>query len=196
MSNFGDGISWENHIQQVIDDSKRGIAIFHSDNKTVINEAVTYIKTDTDPLNRKAVDCGCHMGRWIDVITRLGLEYTGVDQSSQAIAFAKQNRPNAKFHNSFLWEMPFENEFDFAMCNAVLQHNTISEQEKIVPKIFNALKRGGVFFFAESTLRVNTATQRTQDGWINLGKSCGFEFVKFLHKNELGLEDMYIFRKP
>jgi len=197
MNKFGDGISWDAHVQQIVDDNeKRGIPIYHGDNKPLLIEALQYIKTDTEVSKRKALDAGCHMGRWVDIIEKLGFEYTGADQSTPALEFARKNRPNAKFHQSMLWELPFENEFDFALCNAVLQHNQLSEQEKIVPRIFAALKSGGVFFFAESTLRQNTATQRTQDGWIALAESAGFKFVKSFHKNELGIEDQYIFIKP
>ena len=196
MNKFGDGISWDEHVQQVIDDNKRGIPIYHGDNKPLIAEAIQYIKTDTDVSKRKALDAGCHMGRWVDIINKLGFEYTGADQSPTALDFARKNRPHANFHHSMLWELPFKNEFDFALCNAVLQHNKIEEQERIVPRIFDALKSGGVFFFAESTTKFNTATQRTHDDWISLGERCGFKFIKSFHKNELGYEDQYIFIKP
>lgn len=197
MNVFGDGISWDYHVQQIIDEhNQKGTPIYYVDSKPLLEQSVEHIKTDTEVSKRKALDAGCHMGRWVDVIQKLGFEYTGADQSTPALEFARKNRPNVRFHQSMLWELPFENEFDFAICNAVLQHNKLEEQDKIVPRVFAALKSGGVFFFAESTLRENTATQRTHEGWVALAESAGFKFVKSFHVNELGLEDQYIFIKP
>jgi SAM-dependent methyltransferase len=189
MAKFGDGISWDEHVDQVLAAGKQGTVIYYSGDNEFISEAIKFINTPTPLLSRKALDCGCHVGRWTDVITNVGLEYNGVDQSEKALSVARQNRPNSKFHHSFLWDMKFKEEFDFAFCVAVLQH-------KIVRKIFDALKSGGVFAFTESTLHQGTITQRTHQGWKDMAQVCGFRVVKTLHKNELGLEDYYICVKP
>jgi len=91
--------------------------------------------------------------------------------------------------------MPFDNEFDIVHTNAVLQHNKLEEQEKILPKVNQALKHGGIFVIAESTVSKQTSTQRTYQGWITFIEKHGFSFMESWHKNELDLEDNYLFVK-
>ena len=193
---FGDNISWDYHVQQVLEDEKNGRAFYHSVGNLELAEAVSNINTDTPVADRKMIDCGCHVGRWIDAIAHTGMDYTGIDQSNVALGVASSRRPSVKFINSFLWDINLDSQYDFAMCIAVLQHNTQSEQERIIPRIYKALKPGGVFFFTESTLHKDTETQRTHEHWIQMAERYGFKFIKSLHKNELGLEDFYIVQKP
>lgn len=193
---FGDGISWENHVDENIAEGEKGTVIFYDGKKTdVFDDAKNYINTNTKPSKRKALDCGCHMGRFIDIVREYGFEYTGVDQCQKALDYAKQHKPDGNWVYSFLWDMKFDEEFDFAFTNAVLQHNKLEEQEKIVPKIYKSLKPGGVFLMTESTELQNTMTQRTHDDWIRMVESCGFKFIKSSHKNPYGIEDKYIFIK-
>ena len=193
MGKFGDGISWDDHVDQVF--SGKSNVYYDKGNVSLLAEAVSLISTDTKKDDRKALDCGCHVGRWIDPIMNLGFKYTGVDQSDKALDVARNNKPYGTWVHSFLWDMKFNEEFDFACVVAVLQHNLLAEQERIVPSIFRAIKPGGTFFLTESTMPHTTITQRTHDGWVNLAESCGFKFIKSYHKNEFGLEDHYIFIK-
>jgi len=197
MNIFGDGISWDDHVDQVVAEGKSGKHIvYYEDDNTFLSEVKQYITTDTEVSKRRALDAGCHVGRWTDVVTKMGFEYNGVDQSAKALEEAKKNRPNANFYNCMLWDMNFKEEFDLVFFVAVLQHNKIEEQDRILPKAVAALKSGGVLFFTESTINYQTVTQRTHDGWISAAEKCGVKFVKSFHKNELGHEDMYIFVKP
>lgn len=194
---FGDGISWDNHVDENIESGKKGAKIFYGEDTgaSTFGDVKDLIKTDTPVDQRRALDCGCHMGRFIDAVEAYGFKYTGVDQSRKALDYAKEQRPNGDWVQSFLWEMSFKEEFDFAFTNAVLQHNLLSEQERIVPKIYDALKKGGIFLMTESTESVNTATQRTHEDWINMVEKFGFKLIKTLHKNPIGFDDKYIFIK-
>ena len=191
---FGDGIDWGHHVDEII---AQGRPIHHTgDGTAVFQDSRDYIETDTPREEWKALDCGSHMGRWIDVIRDYGFDYTGVDQSDYALKKAKELRPDGNFIHTFLWDMNFEEEFDFACTVAVLQHNRREEQEKIIPQIYKALKPGGVFFMTEGTIRGGRGSnQRTQAEWKELAEKNGFKFIKFFQKNPIGLEDHYIFVK-
>ena len=141
------------------------------------------------------LDCGCHIGRWINVFRENGYDYTGVDQSIRAIKTAMKYQPDGNFVNSLLWKMKFDEEFDIAFTNAVLQHNTLEEQNKILPKIYQSLKPDGILYITESTLHEGTNTQRTYQGWIDFIESHGFKFVESFLKNDIGINDNYIFKK-
>lgn len=195
---FGDNISWDNHVYEIIERNKtKGEVIFYKYDEfsEIPKHILNYIP---DCKDKKLLDCGCHMGRWSEFFTGMGFDYTGIDQSNHAIETAKEyqsSKSNIKFINSFLWDMNFNQEFDIAITIAALQHNKLEEQEKIVPKIYNALKSDGLYFMTESTEPDETKTQRTYDGWIKFIESFGFKFLESWHKNEYGMDDHYIFRK-
>lgn len=193
---FGDGISWEKHVDENIAEHGSDGKMFYGDmSEHAFADTKSFIKTDTAQKEWKALDCGCHMGRFIDTVRSYGFDYTGVDQCQKALDYAKENRPDGNWVYSFLWDMKFNEEFDFAFTNAVLQHNLLEEQERIIPRIYASLKPGGVFMMTESTEPIHTRTQRTYVGWINMVEKYGFKFVKSFHKNPKGYDDKYIFIK-
>lgn len=190
---FGDNISWTKHVDEVM--TKDHVVYYDSDGTGTFEDAKDYIETDTPKEEWRALDCGCHVGRWTDVIENYGFKYTGVDQCEAALEQCRKARPKSEYVHSPLWDMQFKEEFDFVLTVAVLQHNLHAEQEKIVPKMYDALKPGGVMFITESTNRENHATGRTQQGWVDLCHKNGFKLVKKMKPNSLGLEDHYIFVK-
>jgi 2-polyprenyl-3-methyl-5-hydroxy-6-metoxy-1,4-benzoquinol methylase len=190
---FGDNISWGNHVTEVMNADH--VVYYDSDGSSMFDDTKEYIATDTEPSKWRALDCGCHVGRWTDVLKNYGFAYTGVDQCDEALQVCKQNRPGVEYIHTPLWDMGIKEEFDLVFTVAVLQHNLHAEQERIVPRMYDALKPGGVMFITESTNKENHATGRTQQGWVDLCKRHGFRLVKFWHKNSIGLEDHYLFIK-
>ncbi len=188
INKFGDGIDWENHVHEILNSNQ---TVFYDKNhcEEKINKIKKYKQSG------KVLDCGCHIGRWIEVFRDNNYDYIGVDQSIEAIETAKRYKPNGKFVHSLLWDMSFDNEFDIVHTNAVLQHNILSEQEKILPKINRSLKINGILVITESTELKQTMTQRTYQGWITFVEKYGFKFMESWHKNPLGLEDNYLFIK-
>lgn len=141
------------------------------------------------------IDCGCNIGRWAEFLADAGYKYTGVDQSNYAIENALQYHPNYKFICKFLWDLDYEEKFDIAIFNVVLQHNSMEEKIRIIPKIYNALKKDGILIINESTTIHETETQMTYNQWIYFIESFGFRFKESWNKNELGINDHYIFMK-
>lgn len=187
---FGDRIDWDYHVNEILTSlNEDPNTIFYTKENEKIDKLKKY-KT-----SGRVLDCGCHIGRWIEVFRLNGYDYTGVDQSKIALETALKYKPDGKFVHSLLWNMNFNNEFDIVHTNAVLQHNKLSEQEKILSKIYNALKSDGILIITESTVLRETETQRTYNGWIKCIERCEFKFLESWHKNELGLEDNYIFVK-
>lgn len=186
---FGDGISWENHVRELLEKEEDRLYYKFDKNNDIIMHIKKYMPKG------KLVDCGCHIGRWIRFFEGAGFDYTGVDQSSEAIKVALQYNPKGKFVNKFLWDMNFKEEFDIAVCIAVLQHNTLEEKHMILPKICESLKSNGIFFMTESTVPKETNTQLTYDRWIGLIERNGFKFLESWHPNDCNFHDFYIFRK-
>jgi len=193
---FGDGISWEAHVGQVVDGktTKEVLHPYDANMQWVVKQIRDVLpKEYQEGRQPKFIDCGCHVGRWSDVFTQAGFDYTGVDQSELALEYARKNFPHLKWVYSFLWDMPFENEFDVAATIAVLQHNKLEEQERVVAAIRKALRVGGVFMMMESTTDADTTSQRTHEHWVEMVQRHGFKLVTTWHKNELGHNDAYLF---
>lgn len=182
---FGDGIDWDKHVNEVLAGEGPISYQYHP--------LIDVLKKWK--LKGRVLDCGCHIGKFVAAFRNAGYRYVGVDQSEYAIAEAKRRYPDVTFNVQFLWDMNFSKEFDIAFCHAVLQHNTLEEKKRIFPKIYDALKDKGLLLIVESTVEDQTDTQLTYDGWIVLTEEYGFKFVESWHKNEIGMDDMYLFRK-
>lgn len=189
IGTFGDGISWEEHITELpLNDRDKLFYKFDKNNDTILHTR-KYIQKG------KLIDCGCHIGRWIEFFENAGFDYTGIEQSSDVIKIALKYHPKTKFVNKFLWDIDFNEEFDIAMSIAVLQHNTLDEKKRILPKIYKALKKDAIFFMTESTVLEETKTQLTYNGWISLVEQNGFKFLESWHINELHVNDHYLFKR-
>lgn len=182
---FGDGIDWAHEARRAdAADQAAGGVPDHS-------EFLSRLKGPG-----KVLDAGCNIGRYCPALMAAGFKYTGVDQSAEAIAIARQRNPKGVFIREFLWDMEFSKPFDAAISFAVLQHNTLTEKKRILPRISAALKGGGQFAMIESTVLTETKTQLTQAGWIKLVEDHGFELVETWHPNpEYGIDDAYLFRR-
>lgn len=184
-------ISWENYVLEILNKGDPIEVIYYNGESKY--EKLNKIKKYKP--GGKLLDCGCHIGRWISAFREQGYDYTGVDQSKYALSIAKIYQPTGKFIHNLLWEMEFNEEFDIVHTNDVLQHNTLEEQERIMSKMYQALKKGGILVIQESTVIRETRTQRTYYGWINTIEKHGFKFLESFHRNELSIDDNYIFIK-
>lgn len=199
---FGDGISWNNFALEILDETKEDrnkIFFKYEDKKETIQHIEKYLPTNKSSINKlfiyRALDVGCNIGRWAHLLNERGFYYTGVDQSRSAINIASQLFPEGIFYNQFLWDITFNQEFNLVFCNNVLQHNTLPEKHKILPKIYDSLKPDGILFINESTTTNETKTQLTYKGWIELINNYNFEFLESWQPNKIGLNECYLFRK-
>ena len=183
---FGDKNNWDAEADRAVRDD---IDTLFYDSLPSVEFIQKYVEVGD------LIDCGCNVGRCVEAYTNAGFTYVGVDQSAHAVELARRFHPNNEFLVSFLWDLTYDQEFDVAVCNAVLQHNTLEEKRRIIPAIYNSLKKGGVFFFAESTVEAPTETQLTYDGWIKLLESVGFVFLESEHENDIGVHDEYLFQR-
>lgn len=192
---WGDGISWENFAKEILEETGRNkdkIFFKYGENKDrdkIIDHIKKYVK------GGRVLDIGCNISRWSKLLKESGLDYIGIDQSREVIRIAIQYNSGDLFYCQFLWDITFDNEFDLIFCNNVLQHNTLEEKCKILPRIYDALKNKGILFLNESTVYKETMTQLTYSGWINLVQEYGFKFLESWQPNKEGINECYLFRK-
>jgi 2-polyprenyl-3-methyl-5-hydroxy-6-metoxy-1,4-benzoquinol methylase len=193
MTTWGDGIDWNNEARRA--------AAHDAVGAPASCQMLEEIKAAMEPVNRRprVVDCGCNIGQFFPMFDAAGFEYVGIDQAHESLEIARKRWPEALFLKAFLWD-DWQGALsrilaDVAICNAVLQHNSHAEKERILPRIADAVRPGGLFAMQESTVQEATATQLRPEQWIALVRRHGFRLLKTWHKNELGLNDGYLFRR-
>jgi ubiquinone/menaquinone biosynthesis C-methylase UbiE len=128
--------------------------------KDTENEVNWMIKEHlTDP-GMKILDVGCGTGRHaINLAAKGYIHITGIDLSpgmiSAAQKAAKKNRANIDFRICDARELPFNSEFDAALCLCegafgLLEND--AENYKILKAIHKALKKNGVFLLTTLNL--------------------------------------------
>lgn len=187
---FGDGIDWNAEAKRAAEQDAVG--------RPETCEMLEAIRAALGPCERPRVaDCGCNIGQFFPMFHKAGFEYVGLDQAAESLKIARERWPAGQFVEAFLWDAwprRFE-PFDVAICNAVLQHNTHEEKRQILPRIARALRAGGLFAMQESTVLQETRTQLRQEQWIALVEGHGFKLLQTWHKNELSVDDGYLFKR-
>lgn len=98
--------------------------------------------------NEKALDLGCGTGIYTIWLSKMGLEVTGVDISTEMLSKAKEKvrLENLKTHFILadIHELPFDdNTFDLVVSNVTLEF--VEDPKKVVNEVFRVLKKGGRF---------------------------------------------------
>jgi ubiquinone/menaquinone biosynthesis C-methylase UbiE len=108
-------------------------------------------------------DFGCGFGKmglkFMPMLAR-GSTYTGIDQSSELIAKARQiwaNAPwQAAFHEGSIYETPFaEDSFDVTLTHTVLMH--VPYPEKVLQEMIRVTRPGGLVITCEANRNAHIA---------------------------------------
>jgi len=95
----------------------------------------------------KVLDAGCGLGRIAYEISKYGSEVVGIDISHFAMAVARKTySENAmlKFTHMDALEMTFIEHFDKVLCYHLLEHLTRIDAQRLLAKIYYALKSQGI----------------------------------------------------
>lgn len=165
----------------------------------------------------KVLDLGCNIASWIwawrDV--ELTIEYHGLDWSEVALKIANerygpggletlpsslarypQSRVGlvpATFHLCDARELDFTDFFDIVFTHTFYQHTNLETKQMVLPRVYKALKPGGLHIIQENTTYESNGTWFTE-GWIKFFQGFGFklERVKDFHDGGSG----FVFRRP
>ena len=118
-----------------------------------IEKSVNGIKEITAGGNRKKLlDLGCGPGIYAELFAEKGFDVTGIDISGRSIDYAKENtikkESNIKYYKKSYLDMEYTEEFDvitLIYCDFGVLNP--AEREKLLKKIYKALKPGGILIF-------------------------------------------------
>ncbi|OGL43570.1 MAG: hypothetical protein A2161_21475 [Candidatus Schekmanbacteria bacterium RBG_13_48_7] len=95
-------------------------------------------------LKGKLLDIGCSQGAFSKLITELGFEVFAVDQSEEAIQYARKNYDIKNAFNCSFEEIPEDwGNFDVIVSMEVIEH--LEDPRSLIKKSYDLLKPGGYF---------------------------------------------------
>ncbi|MDJ0760462.1 MAG: class I SAM-dependent methyltransferase [Woeseiaceae bacterium] len=100
-----------------------------------------------------AIDIGCgSSGRIIDLLIDNGFSVEGLDISPRMLELARRRHPDVEFHLADIRNWPLSTEYDFISAWDSIWHVPLADQEPVLTKILQGLKRGGVCIFTTGGL--------------------------------------------
>jgi len=166
MAISDDDINWDVHWTEHRDDED-----FRDPN------AFDYF-TDLLPGGFSVLELGCGTCKWYPAFKLAGASrYVGVDFSPVAIEIAREKFPELELYLMRAEEIEFEEEFDLTFTHTFLQHTKIRAKERLMPKIWRALKPGGLLVIQEKC-DVDTPTTFERENWVRFISRFGFTFLR------------------
>jgi 2-polyprenyl-3-methyl-5-hydroxy-6-metoxy-1,4-benzoquinol methylase len=157
------------------------------DNKKFNSELEKF--TELLPRAGRVLDAGCGVGIPVSkFLVKKGFSVTGVDISKKLIDLAKENVPEANFHQKNIIELDFpDDSFEGIICVYTLWHIPRNNHQSIINNFHRMLKTNGILvlntgifesdgmskFFGEPMLWSNNSPQKT----LAITKENGFEIL-------------------
>jgi len=119
--------------------------------KRFIRMAFRQISQRIDLAGKKILDYGCGTGRWVQFFLSYGMEYIGIDLSTEMVKIATQRFPDTKFAALSKEGIKYPSQtFDIVCSIAVLHHNPYEEQSLIIHQLSRIIKLKGFLVLFES----------------------------------------------
>lgn len=151
----------------------------------------------------RILELGCGGGRalilWDECNRRYNWNFQleAIDHSPKAIKIAQKYIKDVTFHEMGIEEMAFNDHFDVIYTRIALQHNSEWKQEKILPKIYSALKNDGLFYMVRENTICSVRGDKLESGymhderesfgtaawWISRIAKHGFELLDYHFEN-------------
>lgn len=149
------------------------------------------------------LDAGCGWGRYAWRFAEHGLDYTGVDHATEAVAYARLSCPNLRFDVGTTRAMPYQsNQFDGVWSCCALSSVPKSFMVAILQEHRRVLKPGGIMlttmalppfgFGEESMCTSHDGKTKLYQAFYELDEFCdhqkkaGFEIIQCEHDFESG----------
>jgi ubiquinone/menaquinone biosynthesis C-methylase UbiE len=183
---------WKEHSEHYLDyDDKGYAAVCYTGMPVWFNrffdffqkKCFFYLVRKADLCNKKILDIGCGVGRWVSLFLRKSPYVFGIDIDEARLVKARKNTLN-KAH---LTKMSAENlkfkdgEFDFINCVTVLQHIPYKDKSKVIEEMCRVCKKNGYILIIELSDEFDNASHvfpLPQKKWIEEFEKRGFRLVE------------------
>jgi ubiquinone/menaquinone biosynthesis C-methylase UbiE len=119
--------------------------------RRLLRRAFRQVSQRIDLVGKKILDYGCGTGRWVEFFRNYGLEYTGVDLSTEMVRIASERFSNTKFDSLSFGEISYPSKaFDIVCSIAVIHHVPYEEQSTILHELSRIIKHNGFLILFES----------------------------------------------
>jgi SAM-dependent methyltransferase len=127
----------------------------------------------------RALDIGCGAGRWSRLLTRSGLEVTGIDLQDELVAANRSRNVDIRFEVCPVQDFRSPEPFDLLSSVTVLQHLPEQEQVKAVANMATLCRPGGHALILENVGDHSSphVFPRSPGEWIRLFETEGFRRV-------------------
>jgi len=128
-----------------------------SRNNSFINKSINFIKQIKPPSNvKKVADLGCGPGLYCEKLAYQGYKVTGYDISENSLRYAKkiaeENKLDIEYRQEDILNINSTNEYDVVLLIYYIYGSMkLEERKKILRKIYNSLKKGGVLILDVSS---------------------------------------------
>jgi len=136
----------------------------------------------------RVLDIGCGNGRFYPFFEKKGAKYTGIDNSPNLIAIARDKFPRAEFIVGSALSLPFGGGgFDLAVAIAVLHHIPSKVYREVFFKeIWRVLKPGGIMAVTVWDLRPRSMVETKQWKRLKLFAKSQLKIAAGLEKLDFG----------
>jgi len=119
--------------------------------KRFLRMAFRQIRQRMDLAGRKVLDYGCGTGRWVEFFRSYGMDYTGVDLSTEMVRIASERFPDVEISAVGSAGIQFPSQtFDVVCSIAVIHHNPYDDQSSILRQLSRIIKPEGFLVLFES----------------------------------------------
>ena len=159
--------------------------------------------TDLGIKPKDVLDIACGEGSFAIVMSKLGYNVTGVDQSQQminlAIERARDENEAINFQTEDMRELPYEDDFDLVTCffDSLNYMLTIKDLQDAFKSVYKALRAGGFYLFDMNTIyglavdwmREETYIQNEADDFMEIHRQ------SFDYENQVATMAITVFHK-
>ncbi len=130
-----------------------------------IDSSVDWLST-VIPKGGKVLDIGCGPGLYTRRLSDKGYDVTGMDYSKRSIAYAKEQDTKTKYIYQNYLELDYRETFDVIIliyCDYAAL--TDDERQVLLPRVYSALKPGGLFIFDVNTVNYMERNKAERTSW-------------------------------